>query len=290
MELIEPCNTMILSCCDVPTVYSNKQSFYEVLCYLGFKINECINFLNNYTDDYKNYTDSEIAKLKEYVTELNSDMKNYVDGKIYDVNVSISMLQHNIDKIKSDVDKEILMLKNEISNKISDLTELVYNLDKKVYKYIGEEIAKLYKFIETYYVDNIKVYNPVNGKVQPISQVFASMYDALRYFGITCEQFEEVGLTCNEFDSKNLTASEFDLYSNCIFFKSQMFYMFNPFTGKHEFYQDVIYMLASLHMENPVTVQYFDGLELTATEYGSKDITAYEFDNNGKTILSIRSV
>ena len=37
--------------------------------------------------------------------------------------------------------------------------------------------------------------------------------------------------------------------------------------------------------QNAITCSEFDGLELTATEYDSKQISAYNFDVNGKVFL-----
>ena len=87
-----------LNCCNLPSVYNDKQTWYEVLCYLENKINECISAINDYTDAYKDYTDAQIAKLKatleseirsleEYVNTQVADFKEYVDGKITVVEV-----------------------------------------------------------------------------------------------------------------------------------------------------------------------------------------------------------
>lgn len=59
-----------LLCCDVPSVYSNKQSYYECLCYIGYKVNECINAINGFTDAYKQYTNEKVEALKNMSTIL----------------------------------------------------------------------------------------------------------------------------------------------------------------------------------------------------------------------------
>lgn len=57
-----------LLCCDVPSVYSNKQSYYECLCYIGYKVNECIEAINGFTNAYKQYTDEKVSQLKNMST------------------------------------------------------------------------------------------------------------------------------------------------------------------------------------------------------------------------------
>lgn len=274
--LLKP--SVCIALCDVPTVYSNKQSYYECLCYLNYKINECISAINDFTDAYKQYTDEEIQKLKEYVDNLNNQLKEYVDSeneKIYsDINSKYTELNSKIESIES-----------ELENKISELTNLVYELNSGVYSYIKTEINKLYNYIDNYYCDNIKINNPTNGMKESISKVISDIWDKLRYCGITCDEFDSIGLTCDSFESIGFVCTEFDLYAGCILFKSPRFYMHDPFTGEYTFYQNVIYELYNLHRGNPITASEYDALMLTAEVYDSKEITAYNYDDNAKSLL-----
>ena len=147
--------SMCIGLCDVPSVYSNKQSYYEVLCYINYKINECIDAINGFTDAYKKYTDQEIAKLKEYVDGLNNDMKEYVDGQV-------ATLDKKIDDNYNTLDSKIDSVQQELQSNIDTLTNLVYKLNKDVYDYIETEINKLYRYIDTYGCKNIKCLNPTN--------------------------------------------------------------------------------------------------------------------------------
>ena len=92
----------------VPSVYSNKQSYYEVLCYINYKINECIDAINGFTDAYKEYTDQEIAKLKEYVDGLNNDVKEYVDDKVATLDKKIDDNYNTLDSKIDGVKEELL--------------------------------------------------------------------------------------------------------------------------------------------------------------------------------------
>lgn len=267
-----------LLCCDVPSVYSNKQSYYECLCYIGYKVNECINAINGFTDAYKEYTDQEIEKLKDYVDGLNSDIKEYVDGQVTTLNKKID---YNYNTIDSKIDS----VKQELQNNIDTLTNLVYELNHKVYNYIETEINKLYKYIDKYACNNMKCLNPTNGLYESICKILSDIWDKLRYCGITCQQFDNTLLTCDGFESLNFDCTEFDLYAGCILHKSPRFYMHDPFTGNYVFYQNVIYELYNLHRNNPITAQEYDNLQLTAEVYDSKEITTFNYDDNAKTLL-----
>lgn len=279
-----------ITCCNLPSVYNDKQSYYEVLCYLEKKINECISAINGFTDSYQKYTDEQIAQLKttlesemqnleDYVNEQVSGFKEYVDGKI--------------DVVESDYNGKITSLENSINEKISDisnslteLTKTVYQLNTKVYSYINQQIDRLIDYIDRYACENIQCYNPVTGKYDSICKILGDIYDAARYCGITCQEFDELGLTCNEFKNLSMTAHDFDLYAGCKLIPSSQFYMFSPFTGEYVFYQDVIYQLAELHADSPITASEFDGLSsLTCDTFAEYNMTAKRFDNSAKTIM-----
>lgn len=281
---------MQLACCDVPTVYSNKQSYYECLCYLGYKINECINALNDYQDDYQKYTDDKVAELKDYVDGLNSKMKTYVDGRWNDLNTHINSvyteLNGDITTLDAKLDAEIARVEADIAEKVEQLNQLIEKVDGDLREYVDLSIEQVYRYIRDYYVNSIKIYDPSTGVYTSIQQALENVYNAVRYFSITAEEFDGVGLTAKQFDDNNLLAAQFDLYGVFIFGKPSFLYMNNPLTGELQFYQDVISSLADLHRDNPITASAFDALLLTATAFDGKNITAENFDNNAANLLS----
>lgn len=261
-----------LICCDVPTIYSNKQSYYECLCYVGSKINECIEMINSFTDDYKNYTDEQITKLK---ATLEEELQNAVDT-----------INNKIDFEVQELDEKIITLSNDVTNKLKELKQLIYSVNNDTKTWAEWEIEKLYKYIDSVFCENVKCYNPTNGLYEPICKVLSDMYDRLRYFGISAEEYDSLQITANEYDNLIISASKYDLYAKMILYKSPWFYMYSPFSGKYEFYQDVIYQLADLLKPNPITAAEYDALNITATNYDDKQITASQYDDNAKTILN----
>lgn len=269
-----------LLCCDIPSVYSNKQSYYECLCYIGYKVNECIDAINGFTDAYKQYTDEKVAELKTYVDGLNNDIYNH----IAEVEKNI---RNDMNKKDAELDKKIDDVQNNLIERINKLNVLIYQLNSETRQYIDSEVTKLYEYIKLYTPNNIKVLNPVKGYYTSLNQALGDMYDNLRYYALTCHEFDSLNLSCKEFDNLLLSCTEFDLYGAKRFRVDSNLYMHNPFTGKYVFYQDVINQLAELHFNNPITASEFDALLLTVTAFEAKALSAYTFDSNAKTALKL---
>ena len=269
-----------LLCCDIPSVYSNKQSYYECLCYIGYKVNECINAINGFTDAYKQYTNEKVEALKKYVDNLNADIYKHI------TEVEKNIRQDMNDK-DTELDEKINKIQADLLEKVNTLNILIYKLNAETREYIDSEVTKLYEYIKLYVPNNIKVLNPVKGYYTSLNQALSDMYDNLRYYALTCSEFDSLNLTCTEFDGLFLSCTEFDLYGAKRFRVDSNLYMHNPFTGEYVFYRDVIYQLAELHFNNPITAREFDALLLTVAEFEAKALSAYIFDSNAKTALKL---
>lgn len=269
-----------LLCCDIPSVYSNKQSYYECLCYIGYKVNECIDAINGFTDAYKQYTDEKVAELKIYVDGLNNDIYNH----IAEVEKNI---RNDMNKKDAELDKKIDDVQNNLIERINKLNVLIYQLNSETRDYIDASIAKLYDYINNYVPSNMQVLNPVKGYYTSLNQALGDMYDNLRYNALTCNEFDSLNLTCTDFDNLLLSCTEFDLHGAKRFRVDSNLYMHSPFTGEYVFYQDVINQLAELHFNNPITTSEFDALLLTVTAFEAKALSAYTFDSNAKTALKL---
>lgn len=269
-----------LICCDVPSVYSNKQSYYECLCYIGYKVNECIDAINSFTDAYKQYTDEKIAQLKAYIDELNNDIYNHIT----EVEKNI---REDMNAKDTELDEKINKVQAQLLDKIDALNILIYDLNDETRAHIDTEVKKLYDYIKDYVPNNMEVLNPVKGYRTSLNQALSDMYDNLRYYALTCNEFDSLNLTCTEFDELLINCTEFDLYGAKKFRVDSNLYMHDPFTGEYVFYQDVIYKLAELHFNNPITASEFDALLLTVTAFQSKALSAYTFDSNAKTALKL---
>lgn len=61
--------------------------------------------------------------------------------------------------------------------------------------------------------------------------------------------------------------------------------VYNPATGQEQDLQTVINSLFDVSRENAITASEYDALELTATYYDGQQISAYDYDTAGKTLL-----
>lgn len=269
-----------LLCCDIPSVYSNKQSYYECLCYIGYKVNECIDAINGFTDAYKQYTDEKVAELKTYIDGLSRDIYNHIT----EVEKNI---RHDMDTRDNELDEKINKVQTNLLDKISALNILIYDINEETRAHIDGEVKKLYDYINNYVPNNMEVLNPVKGYRTSLNQALADMYDNLRYYALTCNEFDSLNLSCTEFDNLLISCTEFDLYGAKRFRVDSNLYMHDPFSGKYVFYQDVIYKLAELHFNNPITASEFDALLLTVAGFEAKALSAYTFDSNAKTALKL---
>ena len=269
-----------LLCCDIPSVYSNKQSYYECLCYIGYKVNECINAINGFTDDYKQYTNEKVEALKKYVDNLNADIYKHI------AEIEKNIRQDMVAK-DTELDEKIDKVQADLLEKVNTLNLLIYKLNAETREYIDSEVTKLYEYIKFYVPNNIQVLNPVKGYYTSLNQALTDMYDNLRYYALTCTEFDSLNLTCTKFDGLSLSCTEFDLYGAKRFRVDSNLYMHNPFTGEYVFYQDVINQLAELHFNSPITANEFDTLLLTVTAFEAKALNAYTFDSNAKTALKL---
>lgn len=205
--------------------------------------------------------------------------KGYVDRKIAGV---VSDYNEKITKLEVSINRKI----NDISNSLTELTRTVYRLNSETYVYINQQIDRLIDYIDKYVCNNIQCYNPVTGQYDSICKILGDIYDSARYCGITCDEFDGLALTCNSFERLSMTAHDFDLYAGCKLIPSSQLYMFSPLTGEYVFYQDVIYQLAGLHTNAPITVNEFDALKsLTCNSFVGYNMTAYTFDNTAKDVL-----
>lgn len=110
-----------LLCCDVPSVYSNKQSYYECLCYIGYKVNQCIDAINGFTDAYKQYTDEKITQLKAYIDSINTDIYKHIT----EVETNI---REDMNAKDTELDEKINRVQTQLLDKIGTLNILIYDL------------------------------------------------------------------------------------------------------------------------------------------------------------------
>lgn len=261
----------------LPTSYTVSLTFEEQLIEFNIKLNEIIDVVNTISLDAINkLIDTAINNLKSYVDNQDNILYNYVDN--------------NIEQTKIYADNEILKSQNYLISLLNEkyLYLLQYidinnNLLKSEFQ---RKIDELNEKIDNIIIENILLLDPTTGKLSNIQTVINNIYNYLRYNAITALEFDSLGITAKQFDDLHITARDFDLSSKEILIKNKNYYMYNPFTGIYEPITSVINYLADFHKPNPITANDFDTLDLSCSTFDDKQITAYNFDLDGKSLLS----
>lgn len=261
---------------ELPTSYLVSLTYEEQLLEINKKLNEIIEQLNIISlENIENLINQKITELKDYVDKQDNSIYNYIDNEI--------------SKMKEYTDNQILIHVNElkalINQKMTFILQYIDDNNIILENKLMEQIKKLQDEIDKIIIDGINVYNPTTGKYDNIQNVIYDLYNYLRYYGITCLEFDSLGLTCKDFENKKITAREFDLYSKNILLVDFNHYMYSPFTGKIVPITNVINRLASFHKPAEITAKEFDDLNLTAKKFDDKDLTAHDFDFNAKNLL-----
>lgn len=271
----------------LPLTYDDSLSYYESLCKFADKVNELIDRMNLYEEEYKDYVDEQVSFLKTYIDEQDNATK--------------TVLEIKMENLKNETERQINELKlklqqtlDDVNNKLAEYSESLVRLYDFVvsdqnrqdiyFKNLLEEFYhKIWSLIDQY--TNI-IYNPTNGQLTTVEQAINDIWNILRYQAMTCIEFEWLGYSCDKWDSIGYSALDFDLYSGVKYAKRICdCWMINPYTGEKSLVTDVIYTLIGMRAEGLTTEQY-DAKKLTASRFDSTDITAYDFDFQGSISLA----
>lgn len=218
---------------DQYTEYVDQQ-IANLKLYIDSQDENIKNYVDQQVQQAKNYTDEEIAKLNlsllQYINTQIQNLKEYTDAQ--DV------------LLKNYIDEEILKLYKEIEE-IATKGIRVYNPTTGQYDYLQNTLNDLYTYLRYYGItanefdslgltalnyDNklitarefdlyskeilminwcCKMYSPVTGEIEPISQVVNELA-SLHKTEITAQEFDNLDLTAQDFDDKNISAYDFD--------------------------------------------------------------------------------
>lgn len=306
----------------LPLVYDDSLSYMEVLSKVRDKLNEVIDWANNYRDELKSYVDQ---KTLENLQQMQAELAAYkvtVDGEL-------SGMQAQLDAITANLNQTIADFTNQITSQISEFQQQVnkqlQDQDAKVTAQLNAqnaaikaEILKLTaqvnaqlslvwqqftterNYMEGYVqmqlaalIDSLPDYYPVpvvcpaNGQLMDLEDCLQTMYDRLRIFGLTCNEYDDLGLTCDQYDALALSCDDYDLKGE-IWLRGymQLHTAFSGKTGDRISIQRNLYELWQDFRENSLTAASYDALGLTAQAYDDKNVTAYSYDWDGNTSVA----
>ena len=300
MTLIRPTPPLY----NLPSYYSECESYEEQLQWLLNQLQTLQADVDNLKKDTNDYTDEEIKKLFDLLSQRISNLTDYVNGEIavlksY-VDAENKKVSDKVDGMKLYVDEKTANTKKYVDSEILKIRTALSELENRLHLEImnGDERTKNFARIYTeqarlellekinalsFRVDNITkefpfVYNPTQGKQEDLQKTINDLYLYLRVHGITCFAFDSLKITVAEFDDMKILARNFDIRGSEIFETWEKEMAFSPWTGKKITLKELCYQIAEKINMNYKTAKEYDDREVTASNYDGANTTAYEFD------------
>lgn len=203
---------------------------------------------------------------------------------------------------------------NRLQIAVNTLFDALSRTKLEMRKEIQAEIEKIVKWLEQALAaktgDQIIVKNPVTMILTSLNVALESLANVSKLmFSLTVDEYNSLQLTVDEYAAYQITASDYIYKGRWIFFHELYFpdldmrfdevygyinkevealvknhYMVSPFDGVVTPIANVVYDLATLHM-NPITADQYNELLLTVDVYNEKQITAHDYLWNGYFIL-----
>lgn len=194
----------------LPLTYNASISYYEQVGQLVYKINELIDAMNSYAEDYKSYTDEQIALLKKYVDSQINEVYAYADK----ININLTkLIGITADNLKADYISKINQLNNSLNARI---TQEVFTINNRITSEvitlntrISLEVQNLKDYIDSQLID-IKVIDPTTGLISDLQTTLNNIVNLMKGDALTAEQYDALNLTAQTYDNKKLTAYQYD--------------------------------------------------------------------------------
>ena len=194
----------------LPLTYNASISYYEQVGQLVYKINELIDAMNSYAEDYKSYTDEQIALLKKYVDSQITEVYAYADKINIDLTNLIGITAGNL---KADYISRINQLNDSLNARI---TQEVFTINNRITSEvitlntrISLEVQNLKDYIDSQLID-IKVIDPTTGLISGLQTTLNNIVNLMKGDALTAQQYDALNLTAQTYDNKKLTAYQYD--------------------------------------------------------------------------------
>lgn len=289
---------------NLPSYYSECESYEEQLQWLLNQLQALQADVDNLKKDTNSYTDEEIKKLFDLLSQRISNLTDYVNGEIAELKSYVDnenkKVSDKVDGMKLYVDEKTANTKKYVDSEILKIRTTLSELENRLHLEIvnGDETTKDFARIYSEQVrlellekinalstrvDNIvkefpQVYNPTQGKQTDVQRAINDLYLYLRVHGITCFAFDSLKITVAEFDAMNILVRNFDIRGAEIFETWEKETAFSPWTGKKITLKELCYQIAEKINMNCKTAKEYDDRSITASNYDGANTTAYDFD------------
>lgn len=300
MTLIRPTPPLY----NLPSYYSECESYEEQLQWLLTQLQTLQADVDNLKKDTNEYTDEQIKKLFDLLSQRISNLTDYVNGEISElksyVDTENKKISDKVDNLKLYMDEKLTNLKKYVDSEILEVKVLLTEVECCLHLEIAygdnavKDFARIYteqariELLEkinalSIRVDNITkefplVYNPTQGRQTDLQKTINDLYLYLRVHGITCIVFDSLQITVAEFDAMKILVRNFDIRGSEIFETWEKETAFSPWTGEKITLKELCYQIAEKINMNHKTASECDKRTIKASEYDGAKTTAYDFD------------
>lgn len=251
------------------------------------KVRACISALDDFQGDLSELQDK-YAQLTSQINNLLNTMEAEIN-QIVDQKLPIALAPYiqEVNALRgrvSAIESAMSDWNNELQDVRRDYTQADRNLKDDYLTRISllwfdvlQELEAIDRRIDELQYELPDVYNIVKGYDTNICNVIYDVYDALRYFALTCVNYDNLGLTAQEYDDLLLEALEFDVNGYRILYPEEK--CINPLTGERADICAILQDLALFASQRTWTALLWDGTwDRDATTIDALDITAFDFD------------
>lgn len=250
------------------------------------KYEELVEFQEN-IDEWKAVIDAEVEEVQRQLDAYEVRFDQLSDDLTAQINDLRNDLEHDIDVRLNALDQLVNEMIQEVQQRMTLLTQQLFALietsNQQNRAYIETRLNEFLEELPHYSADLIFVYNPVKGETDNLQNTINDLYDLARIQALTAREYDDLQLTAQEYDDLELTAYEFDNYGR-LKLGIGVNLIRSPFDGTYQSVETLIWHLAGLH-QNALSAQEYDDKELEAETYDTLNLSAYDYDWNGKALI-----
>lgn len=262
-----------------PLVYDDSLTVLQKLHRLLAVIGSIIEYLDGIEDDWKSYTDEQIALLKKYV-----------DAELARIDSEIANIKIDIERIETDLNNKIQNLETELLQKLKEFQEsinlqiqeiknLLLLMEARLNNRIDDRFRKLLRYIQQNISSKMMLINPWTGFVELLQNSLDDIHknDEI-IWGLTSNQIKKMNKTAQWWGNQPLLARDvaWNIQNRRRFQRKAL----NPVTNQIGSYQQVFKDLYNLHLD-PFTAQQIADMNMTAQQIADENKTAYQWAFKG---------
>lgn len=168
----------------LPSVYSKALSFYETVCLIAQRVEKVYELIEEYEQNYKNYTDEQIALLKTEINNLLNEtienLNNQYQGFTNIVNSQLNRFESLINQLSTKIDANYASMESYVNLRIAQNNDYIFDkikneeLDIKVTNYFtGESVTvqSMFDYLAKFHLENAITVDELIAKNKTVQQL-----------------------------------------------------------------------------------------------------------------------